>query len=95
MNIKTTSLAVSLAILPMIPMGSAHAQAATDLQCVQCVGTGDIANNAVGTGKLKNAAVATGKLKNAAVSTAKIKTMPSHRTNSVLMSERCWTNLIH
>ena len=73
MNMKTTSLLVSLAISPMIPTGFAHAQVATDVQCAQCVDSSDIANNSIGIGKIKNGAVSTGRLKNAAVTTTKIK----------------------
>lgn len=45
------------------------AQSATDLTCTQCVGSGDIANNAVGSGKIADGSIKSNDMAASAVKT--------------------------
>ena len=51
-----------IVIVLLLGCGPAWSEPATDLDCIKCVGTAELAKNAVGSGKLKNGAVTQGKL---------------------------------
>jgi len=69
MRISRVALAVSALATCQFFAGSAAAQNATDLTCTQCVGSGDIANNAVGSGKIADGSVKSNDLAPNAVKT--------------------------
>ena len=70
-GIRISSFVYSVFLLPMLS-GTAFAQAATDLNCAQCVGPADIAVDAVNSAKIDDGSIKTIDLSANSVTTANI-----------------------
>lgn len=64
--------AIGFSLLLGLSASAAWGQAAKDLKCKKCVGSGDMGKNAVSAKSMKNNAVTTPKIKNGAVTNGKI-----------------------
>lgn len=70
---RVFSIILAFAFTTSLSMGIAAAQTATDLKCVGCVGTKDIAKGAVQTDSIKPNAVTSGKIAPEAVNSSDIR----------------------
>ncbi|MDJ0608392.1 MAG: right-handed parallel beta-helix repeat-containing protein [Kiloniellales bacterium] len=76
MRVFNSILASTLAVAGfwyVVPVPTAAAQTATDLDCVGCVGTKELANESIGNQKLQNFSIGDRKLKDGAIGQNKIK----------------------